>query len=289
MVHRAIVMTTLTDVRITGKPLVLATSTEVDALEAKLWITFPKGYREYVTELGEGVLGGDLVRIYPPWRIAKELDEWRGRIAKYWFWDKSRAVLPKERALECVILGDTTNGDEIVFHSSRPGTLFVLPRDTAKADVLTGDLWVAVDHLCKEFTARDFVPFDSRKEKKRETEKVVDPEGESGDALAARAKEWAKRHGLRKNAQHELRDMLKDDDIKGVTKKVSAEQKTTLLYEALVIDGDNPSEGYVAVFQIDDKKTGTEIGRYTWHHTDGSFGGTYEPHFTNIAKLKKGK
>jgi hypothetical protein len=282
-------MTTLEQVRITGKPLVLATPAEVDALEAELWITFPKGYREFVTKLGEGVLGGDLVRVYPPWRIAKELGEWRRRIAKYWFWDKSRAALPKERALECVIIGDTTNGDELVFHSSRPGTLFVLPRDAEKADALTGDLWVAVDHLCKEFTERDFVPFDSRKEKKRETEKVVDPEGESEEALAARAKEWAKRHGMRKEAQHDLRDMLKDDDIKGVTKKVSAEQKTTLLYEALVIDGDDPSEGYVAVFRIDDKKTGMEIGGYTWSKTEGSSGGTYVPHFTNIAKLKKEK
>ena len=65
------------DVETIGGPLVLATQADVDALEAKLWIRFPEGYREYVTRLGEGVLGGTMVRIYPPWRIEKELSRWR--------------------------------------------------------------------------------------------------------------------------------------------------------------------------------------------------------------------
>ena len=50
-------------------PLVLATPADVTKAENELWITFPKGYREYVTILGEGVLGGSFVRDYPPWRI----------------------------------------------------------------------------------------------------------------------------------------------------------------------------------------------------------------------------
>lgn len=62
--------------------------------------------------------------------IEKELTEWRRRINKYWFWDDVRELLPKERALECVIIGDTVSGDELVFHPSRPNRLFVLPRDS---------------------------------------------------------------------------------------------------------------------------------------------------------------
>ena len=61
------------DIQAIGKPLVLATAAEVDELSSRLWITFPSGYLEYVTRLGEGVLGGSFVRIYPPWRIEKEL------------------------------------------------------------------------------------------------------------------------------------------------------------------------------------------------------------------------
>ena len=45
------------DVRPTGKKLVLAKTAEVDALASALWITFPDGYRDYVTKLGEGLLG----------------------------------------------------------------------------------------------------------------------------------------------------------------------------------------------------------------------------------------
>ncbi|WP_141717349.1 SMI1/KNR4 family protein [Nocardia altamirensis] len=41
------------DVRVVGGPLVVATPEEVDALAAQLWITFPAGYRDYVTRLGE--------------------------------------------------------------------------------------------------------------------------------------------------------------------------------------------------------------------------------------------
>ena len=113
----------ITDIRILTKPLVLAMPAEVDAIESKLWVTFPAGYRDYVTKLGEGVLGGSFVRVYPPWRIDKELGDWRRRIGRYWFWESSRELLPKERALECIIVGDTVNGDEMLFHPARPNRL----------------------------------------------------------------------------------------------------------------------------------------------------------------------
>ena len=287
-------------VRIKGKPLVRATPADVDALEKDLWIAFPGGYREYVTKLGEGVLGGDFVRIYPPWRIAKELDDWRQRIKKHWFWDKGRAILPKQRALECVIIGDTTNGDEIVFHPTRPGHLFVLPRDEETVFVAGADLFAAIDFACSSgklteaFATRDFEPFDSRKDAKKKTPKSesADPEGGSQEALVSGAKEWAKRHGMRKEAQKALREMLADEKVMGVTKKESPEHKTTLVSEALVMEGRYPThEGYLAVYRVDDVKTGFEIATYTWNKDEterGSGGtGTYAPNFTNIAKLRK--
>ena len=156
------------DVHLVGKPLVLATADDVDDLASRFWITVPPGYREYVTRLGEGVLGGSLVRIYPPWRIEKELPEWRRRISKYWFWDEGREVLPKERAAECVIVGDTLNGDELLFHPNRPSRLFVLPHDSGQVFDAGGDLLAAVEWMCasgelvEPFDERNFEPFDSR-------------------------------------------------------------------------------------------------------------------------------
>ncbi|OMG75099.1 SMI1/KNR4 family protein [Burkholderia ubonensis] len=61
---------------------------DVSAAEEKLRTRFPKDYAEYITRFGEGVLGGDFVRIYPPRRILAELEDWRARIDQYWFWDR---------------------------------------------------------------------------------------------------------------------------------------------------------------------------------------------------------
>ena len=163
---------TLSSFQILGGPLVRATDAEVTKAEEQLWLKFPDGYREYVTTLGEGVLGGSFVRIYPPWRILRELDEWRARIKQYWFWDKGRKLLPKERTVESVIIGDTVNGDELVFHPGRPNRLFVLPRDSGAIFEAGSDLLSAIEWICGsgkltcKFAERNFEPFDSRKQKK---------------------------------------------------------------------------------------------------------------------------
>ena len=171
------------DIKIVGSPLVLASPKDVRALEQELWITLPQGYFDYITRLGEGVLGGSLVRIYPPWRIRKELNDWRERINTYWFWEKGEKILPKARAVECVIVGDTVIGDELVFHPCRPNHLFVLPRNSDRIfepgeDLLSAIEWMCSSgKLCRAFKKREFEPFDTRLETETEpeTEKVVDP------------------------------------------------------------------------------------------------------------------
>src|SRR5262249_6380317 len=68
-----------------GGPLALSPPAEVDAAEMQFGIRFPAGYREYVTQFGEGVLGG-YIRIYPPRRIlsgANNVAAWRRRIDQY--------------------------------------------------------------------------------------------------------------------------------------------------------------------------------------------------------------
>jgi hypothetical protein len=275
----------ISDIRILKEPLVLATPAEVDALEARLWVTFPAGYRDYVTRLGEGVLGGSFVRVYPPWRIGRELGDWRRRIGKYWHWERSRELLPKERALECVIVGDTVNGDELVFHPARPNRLFVLPRDGKRALVAGSDLLAAVEWMCssgeltKPFGERDFAPFDSRKEAREDQEgEVADPDGESLDEIVTLAVEWAKRRNALKSAQKSLREQAGKD------------KKTALLYQALVLEGKYPYEpGYLAVFRVEDKASGLEVGTFRWSKGEDSEGSEYSPNHANLAKLRKPK
>jgi len=158
-------------IKTTGTPLILSSVAEVDAAEAKIGARFPLGYREYVTRFGEGVLGGSYVRIYPPRRILNglnNLEEWRARIEEYWFWEDGCEILTKEQALESVIVGDTVDGDELLFHPNNPDRLVVLPRNSESIFVAGDGLPEAIDWLCSSgtlteaFAERDFEPFDSR-------------------------------------------------------------------------------------------------------------------------------
>ncbi len=117
------------------------------------------------------------------------------RIKKYWFWDEGKERLPKERALECVVLGDTLNGDELIFHPGRPDRLFVLPHESenvfdAGREVLEAVEWIcASGQLVEPFAERQFEPFDSRElgdSSGSEEGRTTDPEGESLDDLSER-------------------------------------------------------------------------------------------------------
>lgn len=277
----------ISDIQIASQPLVLASPAEVEALESQWWITFPAGYREYVTELGEGVLGGSLVRIYPPWRIAHELNEWRRRIATCWRWGDCPEPLPSERARECVLVGDTLDGDELVFHPHRPNKLFVLPRHSETVLVAGDDLLAAIDWICgsgelvEPFSERIFEPFDSRLESADRSvlqNDVTDPEGESLNDLVELAQQWAKRHAARTAAQKDLNRHSRDG------------KRTRLQFEALMPDGEYPYiPSYVAAYGIDDAATRLEVGTLVFQWNDASHGSFYLPHEANQAKLKNAK
>ncbi len=281
------------DIRIAPNPLVLAAQPDVDGLESRLWVTFPDGYRDYVTRLGEGVLGS-LIRVYPPWRIEGELGEWRRRINKYWFWNESRELLPKERALECVILGDTMNGDELIFHPNRLNHLFVLPRDSeqvfdAGADLMAAIEWMLTSgQLVEPAPDLNFVPFDSRlqaDDESREAGTVADPEGESLDELVDAGKRWAERHSVREMAEKDVKKQVSD-----LEKQFGKPRKSTRLYEALVLDGNFPHEpGYRAVFRIDDTAAKLEVGTFTWRKSGDSQGAQFAPNQANLARLAQQK
>jgi len=140
----------------------------VSGVEETLGATFPPGYREYVTALGEGVLGGTYIRVYPPRRVLEEYGEAQQRWSEYWFWDAGRDVLTKEEALTCIIFGDTLDGDELVFQPQQPGHIFILPRQSGAIYDAGSDLFCAIEWLCgsgiltEPFTGREFEGFDTR-------------------------------------------------------------------------------------------------------------------------------
>lgn len=256
-------------------------SAEVDALEAALWIALPAKYREYVTTLGEGALSG-FVRIYPPARIQRELTDWRKRIDKYWFWDKSKKLLPKERALEAIIIGDTINGDELIFHPARPKSLFVLPRHADKIFVAGDDLLSAVEWMCtsgklvKRIREYVFELFEFDQDESATNEgRVADPPGSSIDDLVELGALWAKRHKVRKLVEEELED------------ECGADKKGELLFEAICLQGEFPKykAGYIAVLKVNDT-SGKLLGTFYFGKKESSYSRCFEP---EVRANKRGK
>ncbi len=262
------------DIKIVGGPLVTATPKQIDHLETELWMTFPDGYREYMLRFGEGTLG-DFVRIYPPWRILKSNTEWRKRIEKYWFWEKGRKVLPKERALEGILIGDSLNGDELLIHPTRAKSFFVLPIDKEKVFEIQGTLEDAIEWMCssgrvvRAFRNRDFNPFDSRLiEEWFDESRIQDPPGESLEDIIQMCEKW----GIRHRPQDLAKASLKNVGLEGY--------KPILVGESLVISGKSEllsGQGYRAEWQVLDLKTGAHIGTFVFMISDGMNSAQYNP------------
>ncbi|MFH6986706.1 SMI1/KNR4 family protein [Flavobacterium collinsii] len=143
--------------------LFVADEEEILACEKTLNIAFDEDYKAYVSEFGSGILGGTYVRIYLPETIILTLEEWRGRIAEYWFWDEGKEVLTKEEVLNAVRIGDTYDGDEIILFKNE---YFILPRHSEMIYKAGNTLEEAITWLCSSgilteaFSEREFEPFD---------------------------------------------------------------------------------------------------------------------------------
>jgi len=96
------------------------------------------------------------------------LAEWRRRIDQYWFWDGGSNVLTKKQVLECIIIGDTLEGDELIVHPDNPERVYVLPRHSEDIYIAGNGLPAVIEWLCgsgtltEPFVERNFEPFDSR-------------------------------------------------------------------------------------------------------------------------------
>ena len=145
--------------------LTLATIQEIEAVEGHLKASFPIGYLEYVTTLGLGEYCG-FIRIDMPVIILATYRTYQNVLCSSWCWDRGREILPKEKAAELIKIGDTVDGDSIIFHSSNSAELFVLPKKQDKPHRIGSSVYEAIDWLCglppyatsKMSTRRYFVP-----------------------------------------------------------------------------------------------------------------------------------
>ncbi|WP_236519260.1 SMI1/KNR4 family protein [Sandaracinus amylolyticus] len=168
----------ITAIRWLGRADAGVAPSDVDAAERALGVTLPRGYREYVTRFG-AALECDLVRIYPPRRIADELAEWRVRVDAYWLWTTDE--LDRDRAQRCIVLGDTTQGDEIVLDPQRPDALFVLPRHHHVVARIPGDLTHTLAWLCESGELAAPSPVRYAEPLEGQVHRMYDPTNNEGD------------------------------------------------------------------------------------------------------------
>ena len=128
-----------------------------DNVAARLGLTFPDGYAEYVTELGEGLLSGYL-RIWSPRKVEAELAG-ASSASSPKISSGIRTVPSLRAAGETVMLGDTMDGDDLVFHPERPDDLFVLPRHDDQVYRVGPGLDAAIDWLCDSGVLTRPMPF----------------------------------------------------------------------------------------------------------------------------------
>lgn len=156
------------DIYQVSKRPVLAADEDVTKAESVLQCRFPDFYYQYITTLGEGSLA-TFVRVYMPQRIVKEISDFRKRWKEFFFWDLGHETLSKDKVMESIIIADTYNGDELIFHPSNHSKLYILPQDDEDIFFAGSHLEEALGWLCQsgKFTAPltffDFEPFENRK------------------------------------------------------------------------------------------------------------------------------
>lgn len=130
--------------------------------EETLSVKFEQGYIDYITKYGEGILGGTYIRIYLPNKIAEGQEEWLNRITEYYFWDEGKDILTKEQVKQAICIGDTFDGDEIIYFQN---SYYILPRHEETIFKAGTTLAETIEWLCtaniltEAFDDRNFEPF----------------------------------------------------------------------------------------------------------------------------------
>lgn len=113
---------------------------DVRDLERQLGVTMPQGWVDFVTTFGQGTYC-DLFRIYTPSQILDQIEMHHEIWAMVYECLESPEEFISRRDLAGAIpIGDTLDGDELLFNPSDPGRILLLPRDADRITALRTDL-----------------------------------------------------------------------------------------------------------------------------------------------------
>jgi hypothetical protein len=105
----------------------LWTDADVEATEAAAGEQLPSGYGSLLTTLGDGMISG-VLRVWSPSEFEDKQRFFREVTQAAWFFEEPDETFSREEALESVMVADSLDGDQIIFHPGS-GRLHVLPRD----------------------------------------------------------------------------------------------------------------------------------------------------------------
>lgn len=105
---------------LTSKKLNRIEKNQLDQFQKASGLPLPSAYREFLETFGIGTYGGALCISFPDTEVLKEF-------VSYGFWLHENAPITQEELGECVVLGNSIDGDFLAIHPKVTG-LILLPR-----------------------------------------------------------------------------------------------------------------------------------------------------------------
>ncbi len=104
----------------TSTQMKLLSDSEIISLEQKGLPKFSQPYIDFMKTYGSGTYDGAICINIPDFNILKDFVE-------YYFWEYIDAPITKEQLHECVVIGNSIDGDYIAIHAKVKGYI-LLPR-----------------------------------------------------------------------------------------------------------------------------------------------------------------
>lgn len=125
------------------------TAERVADFEQRMRIILPADHREFLERFGEGIVFNHF-RIFGLDKIESEAHTFQTRWQSFFLWDAPDSALRQEQMENCVIIGDTFNGDELVVSRDYPGEVFYFPQDEHRIVRMSSSLESALACLVEQ-------------------------------------------------------------------------------------------------------------------------------------------
>ena len=111
----------------TSTQLKLLSESELVFLEHQGLLKFPQPYRNFMKTYGDGTYGGAICIYRPDFNLLKNY-------AEYDFWEYDNSPIRREQMKECVVIGNSIDGDYIAVHRDVDGYI-MLPRHSEQIEL----------------------------------------------------------------------------------------------------------------------------------------------------------